>query len=103
MRERSRTASLPLRFLFRWNREILDTSALLGNVEGQRLRGSTAAGILHVVHFASDSGEGVAGLQSHSGLALRLKDHRTVLDIHDLVCRLLLVQEQRARWQNALH
>src|SRR5579863_4521202 len=59
-------------FLFRWNREILEMSALLGNVEGQRFRGSSAAGILHVVHFAGGRGERLAGLQGHSGLALRL-------------------------------
>src|SRR6266576_2935798 len=74
-----------LRFLFRRNGKILETSALLGNIEGHRRRRSAAAGILHVVHFAGDSGESLAGLQGHSGLALRLKDHRTVLDIHDLV------------------
>jgi hypothetical protein len=64
-----------LRFLFRRNREILEASALFGNVEGQRLHRRALAGVLHVVHFSGRGGERLTCLQVHSGLTLHLQGH----------------------------
>src|ERR1039458_5826092 len=44
--------SARVQYLLSRNREVFHTSALFGNVEGQRLRRRAVAGILHVVHLA---------------------------------------------------
>ena len=44
-------ARVGLRFLLGWDRQVFHTSALLGNIEGQRLYGRGLAGILHVMYF----------------------------------------------------
>src|SRR5664280_1573340 len=92
-----------VQYLLCRNREVLHTSALFGNVEGQRLRRRAAAGILHVVHLAGRGCERLACLQGHGGLALNLQDHRALLDIHDLVARLSVLAALCAGWHDTLH
>jgi len=92
-----------LRLLLCLNGEVLETSSLLGDVEGQGLRGRAAAGIFHVVHFASHGAERFACLQSLSSLALNLKDRRAFLDINEFITRLRVLAASQAvsPWSSA--
>src|SRR5215469_375832 len=75
-------------FLLCRDREIFETSALLGDVEGECLGGLARAGVLHVMHFAGRGAEGLPALKRLWRFALNLQDRRTVQDIHDFAARL---------------